>query len=308
MDQTQETNSEGKEITYPKFIQERLDRIPWDELEANYGIRRDFIMNREHIARQLANGQVTDHVRCYARNGSLTVMGPMALQASFRTDKVEVRGFTVNPNPDLSIYGEALRSDKVAERLLDTYDVYVRDGDGNITGKHKGYSYANGGSPITLTRKGADGTEVKTRCLVSFDGFGHNREGEIVRGTQRLFITPCSDVLAYLDNVAPSMYGHEFTPEQKAALSEGKDLYIEDFRTREGKTFDAVVQYNAVSRQVVRVDTPFWRETVKKRTEASRLSAPAGGQQEDRKKEPKKDQEKQDSGQKEGRPKKVHRG
>ena len=63
-------------------------------------------MSREQIARQLANGQVTDYVNCYARVGNLTVMGPMALQANFRGDRVEVKHFTVNPNPDLSVYGE----------------------------------------------------------------------------------------------------------------------------------------------------------------------------------------------------------
>ena len=90
--ETQENkNSEKKEITYPKFIQERLDRIPWEELESQYGIKKDYIMSREQIARQLANGQVTDYVNCYARVGNLTVMGPMALQANFRGDRVEVK-------------------------------------------------------------------------------------------------------------------------------------------------------------------------------------------------------------------------
>ena len=66
--ETQENkNSEKKEITYPKFIQERLDRIPWEELESQYGIKKDYIMSHEQIARQLANGQVTDDVNCYAR-------------------------------------------------------------------------------------------------------------------------------------------------------------------------------------------------------------------------------------------------
>ena len=276
MEQTQDNkNSEKKEITYPKFIQERLDRIPWEELESQYGIKKDYIMSREQIARQLANGQVTDYVNCYARVGNLTVMGPMALQANFRGDRVEVKHFTVNPNPDLSVYGDALRSEKVAERLLDSYDFIVRDEEGKAVRKEVRHSFANGGSPITLTRTAADGTETKTRCLVSFDAFVYNREGEIIRGTQRLFTVPCADVQAYLEKVAPSMYGHEFTPEQREALSEGKDLYIEDFKTKDGKVFDAVVQYSAVVRQVVKVDTPFWRETMRKRSEANKTAAPA---------------------------------
>lgn len=57
MEQTQENKTaEKKEISYPKFIQEKLDRIPWEELEASYGIRKDYI---------LGNEQVTDYVRCY---------------------------------------------------------------------------------------------------------------------------------------------------------------------------------------------------------------------------------------------------
>ena len=157
--ETQENkNSEKKEITYPKFIQERLDRIPWEELESQYGIKKDYIMSREQIARQLANGQVTDYVNCYARVGNLTVMGPMALQANFRGDRVEVKHFTVNPNPDLSVYGDALRSEKVAERLLDSYDFIVRDEEGKAVRKEVRHSFANGGSPITLARTAADGT------------------------------------------------------------------------------------------------------------------------------------------------------
>lgn len=282
--ETQENNA-GKEIVYPKFVQERLDRIPWQELETCYGIKKDYIMSHEQLARQLANGQVTDYVKCYARNGNLIVMGPMALQANFRGDRVEVKHFTVNPNPDMSIYGETLRSDKVAERLMDTYEMTVKDSEGKVTGRYQNHSYANGGSPITLTRKDADGNEIKTRCLVSFDAFVRNKDGEIIRGTQRLFITPCDEVMAYLDKVAPSMYGHEFTQEQKTALAEGKDLYIEDFKTRDGKTFDAVVQYSAVSRQIVRVETPFWRETVRKRLEANKSSEQSQHQQAAEKKE-----------------------
>ena len=159
--ETQENkNSEKKEITYPKFIQERLDRIPWEELESQYGIRKDYIMSHEQIARQLANGQVTDYVNCYARVGNLTVMGPMALQANFRGDRVEVKHFTVNPNPDLSVYGDALRSEKVAERLLDSYDFIVRDEEGKAVRKEVRHSFANGGSPITLTRTAADVFQV----------------------------------------------------------------------------------------------------------------------------------------------------
>lgn len=277
--ETQETNSESRENIYPKFIQERLDRIPWQELETSYGIKKDYIMGHEQLAKQLANGQVTDYVKCYARNGNLIVMGPMALQANFRGDRVEVKHFTVNPNPDLSIYGEALHSDRIAERLMDTYEVQVKNSEGKVTGRYQSHSFANGGSPITLTRKDADGNEIKTKCLVSFDAFVRNKDGEVIRGTQRLFTTPCDDVLAYLDKVAPTMYGHEFTPEQKAALADGKDLYIEDFKTKDGKKFDAVVQYSAVSRQVVKVDTPFWRETVRKRLEANRTSAQTDRQQ-----------------------------
>lgn len=87
MEQTQENKTAGKkEISYPKFIQERLDRIPWEELEASYGIRKDYILGNEQVARQLASGQVTDYVRCYAKVGNLTVIGPMALQANFRYD------------------------------------------------------------------------------------------------------------------------------------------------------------------------------------------------------------------------------
>ena len=98
------------------------------------------------------------------------------------------------------------------------------------------------------------------------------------------------------------MYGHEFTPEQREALSEGKDLYIEDFKTKDGRTFDAVVQYNAVLRQVVKVDTPFWRETVRKRNEASRTTSPEKKQETEQKKAPAKKEAQQAA------PKRARRG
>lgn len=281
----EETTNKPKEVVLPEFIKSRLEKLPWEEIEANYGIKKEFVMSNEQIARQLANGQVTDYVKCYAKQGNLMVMGPMALQANFRGDKVEVKHFTINPNPDLSLYGDALKSDKIAERLLDTYEVAIKNDEGKVVSKHKNYSFANGGAPITLTRKAADGTDVKTKHLVSFDNFVYNNKGEIIRGTQRLFTTPCADVLNYLEKVAPTMYGHEFTPEQRQALSEGKDLYIEDFKTKDGKVFDAVVQYNAVSRQVVTVQTPFWRETLRKRAEANKTVAPAAKQEQSKKAE-----------------------
>ena len=97
MEQTQENKTAGKkEISYPKFIQERLDRSPWEELEASYGIRKDYILGNEQVARQLASGQVTDYVRCYAKVGNLTVIGPMALQANFRNIRLRARRFIMN--------------------------------------------------------------------------------------------------------------------------------------------------------------------------------------------------------------------
>lgn len=275
----EEKTNKPSEINYPKFIQDRLARIPWADLESHYGIKKETIMSNEHLAKQLANGQVTDYVKCYAKIGDLMVMGPMALQANFRGDKVEVKHFTINPNPDLSVYGEALKSDSIATRLMDTYEVAVKNDEGKVISKHYNYSFANGGAPITLTRQNPDGSEIRTKHLVSFDNYVYNSKGEIIRGTQRLFTTPCADVLNYLEKVAPVMYGHEFTSEQRQALSEGKDLYIEDFKTKDGKTFDAVVQYNAVSRQVVTVQTPFWRETVRKRAEANKVAAPEAKQE-----------------------------
>ena len=281
----EETNNKVKEVVLPEFIKARLERIPWAELESQYGIKKEFVMSNEQIAKQLANGQVTDYVKCYGKRGDLMVIGPMALQANFRGDKVEVKHFTINPNPDLSLYGDALKSEKIAERLLDTYDVAIKNDEGKVVSKHKNYSFANGGAPVTLTRKATEGTDVKTKHLVSFDKYVFNNKGEIVRGTQRLFTTPCADVLNYLEKVAPVMYGHEFTPDQRQALSEGKDLYIEDFKTKDGKTFDAVVQYDAVSRQVVTVQTPFWRETLRKRAEANKTVAPAAKQEQSQKAE-----------------------
>ena len=45
------------------------------------------------------------------------------------------------------------------------------------------------------------------------------------------------------------------------ALAEGKDLLIKDFQTKDGKTFDAVVQFDAVQRKVVSIEPEYWRKT-----------------------------------------------
>ena len=53
------------EQTLSKDIQERLDKINWDNLKTKYGISKESIYGNPQIATQLAYGQMTDLVNGY---------------------------------------------------------------------------------------------------------------------------------------------------------------------------------------------------------------------------------------------------
>ena len=275
----EEINSAASEqqqgVQFSEFIQKRLDLIDWDSFKDVYGVDKKYFLNNERLGTQLANGQVTDFVPCNLKTAEgARILGNLALQAEFYSDgKVKINNFTPSPEPDLSVYGQQLYSKSATETLLKTFSrpVFKYDENGKVCKDEKGESivaawnkvheYANAGKPITLKRKDKDGNEVETKYLVSLDHVCRGKDGRAYRGTNRLFLVPCDNVKSYLTKAAPKLYGHEFTPAQVEALAEGKDLLIKDFQTKDGKTFDAVVQFDAVQRKVVSIEPEYWRKT-----------------------------------------------
>lgn len=287
-----EQNISGAAENAPKavfsdFVQSRLDMVDWDALKRETGVDRKYILGNQRIGEQLANGQVTDFVPCNLTTaGGARVLGNVALQATFFKDEYKIRSFTPSPEPELTVYGDRLMSEtaranltKVFNRPVRQYDEegnVVKDKDGKdvILGYEKVPEYANGGVPITLKHRNADGEEVAVKHLVSLDAVRRDRSGKIYRGTNRLFTIPCENVERYLEKAAPKMYGHEFTKAQVHDLAEGKDVLIKDFRTKGGKVFEAVVQFDAVSRKVVAVEPEWWRKTQSKARSAERELKP----------------------------------
>ncbi len=264
-------SEQQKEVKFPQFIQDRLNLIDWDSFKDIYGVDKKYFLGNERLGTQLANGQVTDFVPCNLKTADgARVIGNLALQAEFYSDgKYKIHNFTPSLEPDLTVYGQPLYSKSGIETLLKTFSrpVFKYDENGNVCKDEKGenivagwnkvHEYANAGRPITLKDK--DGNEKK--YIASLDHVCRGRDGRPYRGTNRIFLYPCENVKSYLTKVAPKLYGHEFTPAQVEALAEGKDLLIKDFQTKDGKTFDAVVQFDAVQRKVVSIEPEYWRKT-----------------------------------------------
>lgn len=277
-------SEQQKEVKLSEFIQNRLNLIDWDKFRDTYGVDKKYFLGNERLATQLANGQVTDFVPCNLKTvDGARCIGNIALQAQFYSDGTyKINNFTPSVDPDLTVYGEQLWSKSATEKLLKTFarPVYRTDKDGNVMKDGKGqnivlawnpvHEYANAGKPIVLKRTGADGKEVETKYLVSLDHVCRGKDGKAYRGTNRLFLIPCDNVKSYLTNVASKLYGHEFTPAQIDALSEGKDLLIKDFQTKDGKVFEAVVQFDAVQHKVVPIEPDYWRQTQKAYREAEK--------------------------------------
>ena len=81
------------EITVSKDVQQRLDKINWDNLKDKYGISREAVMSNPHIASQLAYGQMTDLIHGYTKELS----GQFSLRAypTGKGETWEVKVFTM---------------------------------------------------------------------------------------------------------------------------------------------------------------------------------------------------------------------
>ena len=81
------------EITVSKDVQQRLDKINWDNLKDKYGISREAVMSNPHIASQLAYGQMTDLIH----GNTKELSGQFSLRAypTGKGETWEVKVFTM---------------------------------------------------------------------------------------------------------------------------------------------------------------------------------------------------------------------
>lgn len=236
------------EVTLPNDVQNRLNKINWENLKEKYGISKESIMQNPAIASQLAYGQMTDLVY----GGTKELSGLFSLRAYPQGENQEwtVRLFTMEKpktaNDTLYLYNQPITSAKVKEALLE------RTSWEDATQKTRyGLANANGGRPIAIEVDGR-----KQEFLVS-----------IHQPTNRVVGMPVEQVKAMLMDAdghsrGKSMYGVTFTDEQAKALSEGKAIAISGMK-RDGERFTCCVQFDAAQRQVVTCHPTWFKEAQK---------------------------------------------
>lgn len=236
------------EVTLPNEVQNRLNKINWENLKEKYGISKESIMQNPAIASQLAYGQMTDLVY----GGTKELSGLFSLRAYPQGENQEwtVRLFTMEKpktaNDTLYLYNQPITSAKVKEALLE------RTSWEDASQKTRyGLANANGGRPIAIEVDGR-----KQEFLVS-----------IHQPTNRVVGMPVEQVKAMLMDAdghsrGKSMYGVTFTDEQAKALSEGKAIAISGMK-RDGERFTCCVQFDAAQRQVVTCHPTWFKEAQK---------------------------------------------
>lgn len=236
------------EVTLPNDVQNRLNKINWENLKEKYGISKESIMQNPAIASQLAYGQMTDLVY----GGTKELSGLFSLRAYPQGENQEwtVRLFTMEKpktaNDTLYLYNQPITSAKVKEALLE------RTSWEDASQKTRyGLANANGGRPIAIEVDGR-----KQEFLVS-----------IHQPTNRVVGMPVEQVKAMLMDAdghsrGKSMYGVTFTDEQAKALSEGKAIAISGMK-RDGERFTCCVQFDAAQRQVVSCHPTWFKEAQK---------------------------------------------
>ena len=236
------------ETALPTEVQNRLNKINWDNLKEKYGISKETIMKNPVVASQLAYGQMTELV--YGSTKELA--GQFSLRAYPQGENQEwaVKLFTIEkaktPNDTLYLYNQPITSKKVVEALTER-----TSWEDNSNKTRHGLANANGGRPIAIEVDGR-----KQEFLVS-----------IHQPTNRVVGMPVEQVKAMLlDDKGHSrgkgIYGVTFTDEQAKALAEGKAIAISGMK-RDGERFTCCVQFDAAQRQVVTCH-PTWFKEAKK--------------------------------------------
>lgn len=234
-------------------VQERLNKINWENLKDKYGISKDSIMSNPAIANQLAFGQYTDLV-----SGSTEeITGMFSLRAYPQGDGQEwkVKVYTIEkPKSEadtIFLYKQPITSEAVKKALFER-----TSWEGNDGTTKKGFANANGGRPIAIEIDGR-----KQEFLVS-----------IHQPTNRVVGIPVEQVkLYFMDKEGASrgksMYGVAFSEDQIKALCEGKAVRLDGCKTKNGETFNCYVQFDAAQRQVVSCHPGWLKEAQKTGTD-----------------------------------------
>ena len=236
------------EITVSKDVQQRLDKINWDNLKNKYGISREAVMSNPHIASQLAYGQMTDLIH----GNTKELSGQFSLRAypTGKGETWEVKVFTMEraktAKDNIVVYNQPITSEKVKEALFERTSWVDHEGN-----KRTGLANANGGRPISLMLDGK-----KQECLVS-----------IHQPTNRVVIMPVEQVRSYMfdqngDLRGRSLYGVQFTKDQANAIVEGKAVVITGQR-KDGTEFKCCAQFDAAQRQVVPCHPTWFKEAMR---------------------------------------------
>ena len=236
------------EITVSKDVQQRLDKINWDNLKDKYEISRETVMSNPHIASQLAYGQMTDLIH----GNTKELSGQFSLRAypTGKGETWEVKVFTMEraktAKDNIVVYNQPITSEKVKEALFERTSWVDHEGN-----KRTGLANANGGRPISLMLDGK-----KQECLVS-----------IHQPTNRVVIMPVEQVRSYMfdqngDLRGRSLYGVQFTKDQANAIVEGKAVVITGQR-KDGTEFKCCAQFDAAQRQVVPCHPTWFKEAMR---------------------------------------------
>lgn len=236
------------EITVSKDVQQRLDKINWDNLKDKYGISREAVMSNPHIASQLAYGQMTDLIH----GNTKELSGQFSLRAypTGKGETWEVKVFTMerpkSAKDNIMVYNQPITSEKVKEALFERTSWIDHEGN-----KRTGLANANGGRPISLMLDGK-----KQECLVS-----------IHQPTNRVVIMPVEQVRSYLFDQngelrGRSLYGVQFSKDQANAIVEGKAVVITGQR-KDGTEFKCCAQFDAAQRQIVPCHPTWFKEAMR---------------------------------------------
>lgn len=236
------------EITVSKDVQQRLDKINWDNLKDKYGISREAVMSNPHIASQLAYGQMTDLI--HGNTKELSGLFSLRAYPTGKGETWEVKVFTMerskSAKDNIMVYNQPITSEKVKEALFERTSWIDHEGN-----KRTGLANANGGRPISLMLDGK-----KQECLVS-----------IHQPTNRVVIMPVEQVRSYMFDQngelrGRSLYGVQFTKDQANAIVEGKAVVITGQR-KDGTEFKCCAQFDAAQRQIVPCHPTWFKEAMR---------------------------------------------
>lgn len=272
------------------FVQKRLDMIDWKALYEQCGVSRKTVENNPFIAKQLADGRMTDLVE----GSKPEFSGQFSLRAIYYGDKVDMKIFTIEPEkriekafeykkdkdgnlvqdengepvkvPQYKISGLAsdhyITSERIIKNLLEKSEWTNNKGE-----KISGYANANGGASVKVewtertALKNEDGTpklddkgkqmyEVKPKYDYYMVSYHQPTHRFIGMPTRAV-----KNILLNDDGTAKkgkTMYGKEFTAEQLNKLANGECVKMTGCRKKDSKeTFDCYVQFSATERQIV---------------------------------------------------------